>query len=137
MVMNAMSTFQSLTVHCARCHDHKFDPITQRDYYGLQAVFAGVDRADRSFDTNALAGRQRRELASQLKALMSERVKMDAEVAQLGGDEMRRIDAKIAEAKKASRPNTVAFGYHSAISPIQSAEKWVQVDLGKPQALHG
>jgi hypothetical protein len=49
MVMNTMSTFQSLTVHCARCHDHKFDPITQEDYYGLQAVFAGVDRADRPY----------------------------------------------------------------------------------------
>jgi hypothetical protein len=53
MVMTAMSTFQSLTVHCARCHDHKFDPITQEDYYGLQSVFAGVDRADRPY---ALAG---------------------------------------------------------------------------------
>lgn len=49
MVMTAMSTFQSLTVHCARCHDHKFDPITQEDYYALQAVFAGVDRADREY----------------------------------------------------------------------------------------
>jgi hypothetical protein len=49
MVMNAMSTFQSLTVHCARCHDHKFDPITQSDYYSLQAVFAGVDRANRPY----------------------------------------------------------------------------------------
>jgi hypothetical protein len=49
MVMTAMSTFQSLTVHCARCHDHKFDPISQRDYYGLQAVFAGVDRANRPY----------------------------------------------------------------------------------------
>jgi hypothetical protein len=49
MVMTAMSTFQSLTVHCARCHDHKFDPITQEEYYGLQAVFAGVDRADREY----------------------------------------------------------------------------------------
>jgi uncharacterized protein DUF1553/uncharacterized protein DUF1549 len=49
MVMNAMSTFQSLTVHCARCHDHKFDPIAQRDYYGLQAVFAGIDRANRPY----------------------------------------------------------------------------------------
>jgi hypothetical protein len=47
MVMNAMSTFLSLTVHCARCHDHKFDPIPQRDYYALQAVFAGVERGDR------------------------------------------------------------------------------------------
>ena len=49
MVMSAMSTFQSLTVHCARCHDHKFDPISQRDYYALQAVFAGVDRANRPY----------------------------------------------------------------------------------------
>ncbi len=49
MVMTAMSTFQSLTIHCARCHDHKFDPISQRDYYGLQAVFAGVDRANRPY----------------------------------------------------------------------------------------
>ena len=46
-----MSTFSSLTVHCARCHDHKFDPIPQRDYYRLQAVFAGVDRGDRPYDT--------------------------------------------------------------------------------------
>src|SRR5262249_56140387 len=33
--------FVGLTVGCARCHDHKFDPLTQRDYYGLQAIFAG------------------------------------------------------------------------------------------------
>lgn len=50
MVSTVMSTFVSMTVHCARCHDHKFDPITQEDYYGLQAVFAGVDRADRAYD---------------------------------------------------------------------------------------
>src|SRR5262249_22760476 len=50
MLTTAMSTFVSTTVHCARCHDHKFDPISQQDYYSLQAVFAGVDRADRVFD---------------------------------------------------------------------------------------
>ena len=54
MVMAAMSTFQSLTVHCARCHDHKFDPISQREYYRLQAVFAGVDRANRAFNQTQL-----------------------------------------------------------------------------------
>ncbi len=47
MLANTIATFNSLTVHCARCHDHKFDPIPQRDYYRLQAVFAGVDRGDR------------------------------------------------------------------------------------------
>ena len=41
MVSTVMSSFVSMTVHCARCHDHKFDPITQDDYYSLQAVFAG------------------------------------------------------------------------------------------------
>jgi hypothetical protein len=35
------SLFLGLTVGCARCHDHKFDPITQKEYFALQAVFAG------------------------------------------------------------------------------------------------
>jgi cytochrome c553 len=34
------SAFLGLTMGCARCHDHKFDPLTQSDYYGLQAIFA-------------------------------------------------------------------------------------------------
>jgi hypothetical protein len=36
-----------LTVSCARCHDHKFDPITTKDYYGLMGVFASTMRAER------------------------------------------------------------------------------------------
>lgn len=40
-------TFLGLTVNCARCHDHKFDPISQRDYYRLKAVFEGVRPGDR------------------------------------------------------------------------------------------
>jgi hypothetical protein len=38
------ATFLGLTVGCARCHDHKFDPITQRDYYALGSFFA-IDEA--------------------------------------------------------------------------------------------
>ena len=52
MVASTASTFLSLTVHCARCHEHKFDPISQQDYYRLQAVFAGVGRAERTFDAD-------------------------------------------------------------------------------------
>ena len=47
MVTTTIGTFNSMTAQCARCHNHKFDPITQEDYYSLQAVFAGIDRAER------------------------------------------------------------------------------------------
>ena len=41
------STFLGLTVSCARCHDHKFDPIATQDYYALAGVFASTRLADR------------------------------------------------------------------------------------------
>ncbi len=69
MVSTVMGTFQSLTVHCARCHNHKFDPITQREYYALQAVFAGVDRANRPFDTDARTQAERARLLAEKRAL--------------------------------------------------------------------
>ncbi len=47
MVGATSTAFLGLTVQCARCHDHKFDPILQRDYYALQAAFAGVNHASR------------------------------------------------------------------------------------------
>ena len=35
-----------MTVHCARCHDHKFDPILQKDYYSMQASIFGYVETD-------------------------------------------------------------------------------------------
>jgi len=41
------TAFLGVTLECARCHDHKFDPLPTRDYYSLQAVFATTEFADR------------------------------------------------------------------------------------------
>jgi hypothetical protein len=65
IVSTTINTFQSTTVHCARCHDHKFDPVSQRDYYALQAVFSATDKAERAYDSDPQVARQRRELTAE------------------------------------------------------------------------
>ena len=52
LVTQTMSAFASTTANCARCHDHKFDPVSQFDYYALQAVFAGVQRGNLAYDAD-------------------------------------------------------------------------------------
>ena len=92
MVSSTMSTFVSMTVHCARCHDHKFDPIAQTDYYRLQAVFAGVDRGDRHYQSREqterrIALEQRRESVAARSRAVARRI--DG-VDQPGGRRARR-----------------------------------------------
>ncbi len=47
MVNVTSTTFMGLTVACARCHHHKFDPILHGDYYAMEAFFAGVQHGER------------------------------------------------------------------------------------------
>jgi hypothetical protein len=65
MIAATCSTFLGLTVHCARCNDHKFDPITQRDYYSLQAIVAGVQHAER--DITPVDGPERGQKVARLE----------------------------------------------------------------------
>lgn len=77
MVTTALGTFASASVQCARCHDHKFDPISQVDYYRLQAVFAGVDKADRAFDDDPKVSATRKRLLSRKAEIAQQQAKKD------------------------------------------------------------
>ena len=102
MVAVTMSAFTSVTAHCARCHDHKFDPIKQEEYYNLQAVFAGVDRADRPFDKDSAVFAARRQLMVQRRELAAKLRPIEDAVAEIRTPEIIALDKQLEEWKEIS-----------------------------------
>ena len=68
ILINTGESFLGLSIGCARCHDHKFDPLSLRDYHALQAVFTGVTYEDREL-RSVEADARRAEIASHRSAL--------------------------------------------------------------------
>ena len=136
MVRNTIETFTSTTVGCARCHDHKFDPISMEDYYSLQAVFAALDRADKPYDASPQVAAKRAALIKEQAALKARKDAIDAVILKAAGPELVSLNQRIAALTDASRGGQrPEFGYHTQLADKQDMVKWVQVDLGKPQKL--
>ena len=133
MVSNTLNTFCSVTIQCAQCHNHKFDPFTQEHYYNLQSVFAAVDKAERAYDLDPHVEKQRLELSARLKTARAALTTLNAAIQKDGGPELVSLEKQIAELQPKATPaaKRPEFGYHSGLSPKQDVEKLVQIDLGR------
>ena len=91
-----------LTVSCARCHDHKFDPIPTRDYYSLAAAYNGAEWSDRMLAAPEVVETHRRwiEQVAQQKAILNKWKEDQAR--QLGRLALEKADAYAISASKMS-----------------------------------
>lgn len=101
-MIQGLGAVMGLTVNCARCHDHKFDPITQADYYRLEAFFARTQFTDYDYAT-------KEQKAAHTKLVTSLNLKMaplNAKIAAL--DNPARKKARELKIAKLDEPTRVA-----------------------------
>ncbi len=79
MINTTGTAFLGLTLGCAKCHNHKFDPISQKEYYAIQAILAGVRHGDRRLRIPMSPAQQLEQ-----EAVRSEIARVDAELRSLG-----------------------------------------------------
>lgn len=115
MIRATGETFLGLTVGCGRCHNHKFDPITQRDYYGLYATFAGVFHGRREIATAQQRQRRDRRLAPLTQRRQELREAIQALEAKILARTEHRIDAY---ESRWTRPPANRHGTEETFAPV-------------------
>jgi len=78
LIDTTSQAFLGLTLSCARCHAHKFEPLSMRDYYGMAAVFAGLTRPK--------VGRGELDLPAGSREELARIARRDKRLAELGGE---------------------------------------------------
>ena len=149
------SVFLGLTVGCARCHDHKFDPIPQRDYMALQAIFLPAEKTRvflqydpaRGYDLAEVSRNVRLyEIGDQLTALLGPGGK-DQPKKELTAEEQKKLEAiqqQLVQMFRTYKPGPFAPGIHDinrespkAYLPARGGQPPQEVAPGMPAALGG
>ena len=116
MIMGTASAFLGLSVHCARCHDHKFDPIRTTDYYRMQSAFAGVWHGERIWDEP-----DRVAAASQAAAPLEDEIEFtESGLDRLRQDAADRVDARRDEILGKYRPSVNGAGTSESFEPVDA-----------------
>ena len=105
LITTTSLAFMGMTVGCARCHNHKFDPIAQADYYRMQAVFWPTRRAQHALapaDEVATNREERRRLDELIKPLQDEKKDIEAPYLQI-----------IVDREVAKLPEYLQVAYHT------------------------
>ncbi len=122
IIRGTMEACIGLTVGCARCHDHKFDPIHQTDYYALYATFAGVTHGSREVGT----AEQRQRRTEQLAPLTKSRDELQGQINVFEKTIGERADAKAADiAQHWTRPPLQRTSTEETFEP--TAAKFVRL----------
>ena len=111
IVATTLSTFTSTTVQCARCHDHKFDPVSLKEYYGLQAVFAGTEKGNRYYDEDPDVHERRQALLKRNRAIKNRSSKLLRELLE------PEFQAKVAEWEKSVQD---AVQFWTPLKPLEA-----------------
>ncbi|MBN9690275.1 MAG: DUF1553 domain-containing protein [Verrucomicrobia bacterium] len=137
---NVGRTFLGLSLNCARCHDHKFDPITAEDYYALYGIFhstrypwPGIELEQKQRDLVPLVEPSRRlEVEAQLRTREREQRRLEKEVQRLRdslkeapADQKSAVEQKIRDAESAAREyarQTPTFDLAYAVAEATKAE---------------
>jgi hypothetical protein len=119
MVQGVGAAFLGLTVNCARCHDHKFDPVSQADYYRLEAFFASTRPKEVDFSTPE----ERAAMQAKILAIMGKVAPLKTKVAAIDAP----YQQKLREAKRAKlEPH-----YRAALDADPKQRSAEQVRLAK------
>ena len=95
-ILNTTGTaFLGLTIGCARCHNHKFDPVTQKDYYALQAIFAGVQHGERALPMPADHAAQVAQLDARITELTNQLAAFIPKTESAPGQLREAVNAKL------------------------------------------
>jgi mono/diheme cytochrome c family protein len=134
MVTATGSAFLGLTINCARCHNHKFDPIPTEDYYRIRAAFEGVVHGRRPLATKE----QTQAFNAAMGPLNKERARLAADQEAL----TKAIEAKaksLLAARKYPRPKVDPLLTEERIEPIEArfVKMTMSASTGSPQSAYG